>query len=185
MKCTVYCQPLSSELYVTTEAEKLFTQYSCCPLSYGTTGHWGIHDSPWVSMRPIHADTVPAAHWWTCCTKTTIETSMPYLPRLAIKPATKAGPKPFPRSSVMLCQASATPLVSGSFTFSSMALFSGPAVPLSMPVIIAGNRMKRNGWAVKSAFNSHHMGKAAEATLVPQNSGMDALLTVLYSHWPR
>lgn len=101
------------------------------------------------------------------------------LPSAEIKADTRAGPNPLPRSSVMLCHARETPLVSGSFTFSSIALLSGPAVLDSIPPVTANSRVKKIGVVSRLALVSHHIGRVAEATVMPVNKGIEALLTLL------
>ena len=59
----------------------------------------------------------------------------PHWPQADTIRDTSRGPKPLPKSSSTVCSASATPLTSGSFTFSSVALHRATSADQPRPDI--------------------------------------------------
>mmetsp|Transcript_13656 Transcript_13656/g.41254 ORF Transcript_13656/g.41254 Transcript_13656/m.41254 type:complete len:222 (-) Transcript_13656:1270-1935(-) len=105
-------------------------------------------------------------------------------PSPVMSTATTAGPSPLPRSSSTTCRASATPRVSGSFTFIIIALMDGPQAEAEKPPMKTAMQASATAaCSSRGSFTSHNMGGVLVITISPVNSGIHLRL-LLYSHCP-
>jgi len=91
-------------------------------------------------------------------------------PSLLIIAATNTGPSPRPKSSNVLNNAKACPLVVGAVTFWSVAFTIGPVTPLPRPLTIATIPIRRTGVEASTLFKRYQKGKQPKIAAEPASN---------------